>query len=132
MVAMTSLSILVAEDHDIIRDVLQRCLSGAGHKVVCVATGQEAVKLLRERRFNLLITDIFMPDGDGLELIMQATKSDGVLRVLAISGGGKYFHAALGLSAAQPLGAHATLLKPFAQTELFAAMGRAMAGSQRV
>lgn len=119
------LTILVAEDNEKIRKAVRLCLSQAGHEVICAASGNEAVELLAKQRFDLLITDIFMPDLDGLELIRLATKAQSSLRILAISGGSIYFPADPGLSTARLFGAHAVLLKPFGQPELFEAIQRA-------
>lgn len=123
---MKPLSILVADDVDEVRDLLQSCLTKAGHSVACATTGVGALKMLRERPFDLLITDVIMPDGDGLSVIMGIKQSKLPVRILAISGGGKYFNAESCVHVAEGLGAHAALFKPFVPQTLFGAIERAM------
>lgn len=120
------LAILVADDVIEIRTVLRSILVKAGHTVVCAASGEDALKLLQAQPFDLLITDVLMPDGDGLGIIMAIRKANLSVRVLVISGGGKHFDAENCVHTAESLGAHAALLKPFGPEALFAAVGRAM------
>ena len=123
---MKPLSILVADDVDEIRDLIQGCLSKAGHSVTCVGTGDEALKLLKKQPFDLIIADVIMPDGDGLSVIMGIKKANMPVRILVISGGGKYFPAENCIHIAEGLGAHAALFKPFVPQTLFGAIERAM------
>jgi DNA-binding NtrC family response regulator len=123
---MKSLSILVADDAEEIRNLIQGCLTKAGHMVSCVGIGDRALKMLKEQPFDLLITDVIMPDGDGLSVLMEIKKAKLSVRVLAISGGGKYFNAENCIRIAEGLGAHAALFKPFLPQALFGAIDRAM------
>jgi CheY-like chemotaxis protein len=123
---MKPLSILVADDVDEVRDLLQGCLTKAGHSVACASTGAMALKMLKEQPFDLLITDVIMPDGDGLSVIMGIKKAHLPVRILVISGGGKYFNAENCVHVAEGLGAHAALFKPFVPQALFGAIDRAM------
>lgn len=123
---MNPLSILVADDDEHILKLTQHYLTKAGHAVQCASTGDEAAKMLKQHPFDLLVTDVNMPDGDGLGLIMQLTKKPSPLRILVITGGGKYFQATDCAHMAKCLGAHATLLKPFNQAQLFEAIDRAI------
>jgi CheY-like chemotaxis protein len=109
----TSLSILIADDEDGIRKLLVHWLERAGHTVTCVTGGHAAARLLRAQRFDLVITDIVMPEGDGYELIAEFRKVQPSTRILAISGGGKYLQSADCLRMARGLGAHAVVMKPF-------------------
>lgn len=108
-----SLSILVADDEDGIRNLLLRWLGKHGHQVSCVRNGHDASSLLQQQRFDLVITDVVMPDGDGFELIPAVRKTQPEARILAISGGGRYIPSTDCLNLARGLGAHATLYKPF-------------------
>ena len=117
---MKTLSILVADDEAGIRDLLQHGLERAGHNVTCACTGQEAARLLSTRRFDLVITDIVMPDGDGFELITRVKQQKTQTAVLAISGGGMYFRGAECLKMAKGVGADAVVSKPFAWNQLIA------------
>jgi len=113
MTATAPLSILIADDEPGIRDLLVRWLGGRGHVVACADCGQNASRMLGQQRFDLVITDVVMPDGDGFELIPAVRKSQPEARILAISGGGKYIPSSDCLTLARGLGAHAALLKPF-------------------
>ncbi len=107
------LSILIADDEDGIRNLLVHWLERAGHTVTCVTGAHAAARLLRTQRFDLVITDIVMPEGDGYELIAEFRKVQPSTRILAISGGGKYLQSADCLRMARGLGAHAVVMKPF-------------------
>ena len=108
-----SLSILVADDEQAIRTLLVHWLERAGHRVTAAETGAVAVLLLEGQRFDLLITDVVMPEGDGLELIGAFRKAQPSAHILAISGGGRYLPREDCLKIARSLGAHAVVMKPF-------------------
>lgn len=101
-------------------------LTRAGHTVTCASAGDEAFKLIETQRFDLLITDIFMPDGDGFELLTRLKKADSSLRILVVSGGGEYFDPSDCAHTAKMLGAHGALAKPFTRVDLVAAVDRAL------
>lgn len=111
--AASVLSILVADDEEGIRKLLQHWLQRAGHTVACAESGRDASRLLSSQRFDLVITDVVMPDGDGFELITEFRRAQPGARILAISGGGKYLKGTDCLRIARGLGAHAVVLKPF-------------------
>jgi len=115
---MKSLSILVADDEKDIRLLLQQWLTEVGHAVVAVASGREACEAMKERQFDLVITDVLMPDGDGVDLITEVRKVQPAMRILAISGGGRYTEASDYLVLAKGIGAHAAMLKPFTMPQL--------------
>jgi len=123
---MKNLSVIVADDVEGIQDLVGHWLEADGHAVMCVSTGQEASQLLRKRHFDLVITDIIMPDGDGLELILELKQARPLVRILAISGGGRHMQATDCLKMARNLGAHALLMKPFNHEQLAAAMNQAL------
>ena len=120
------LSILVADDEEGIRKLLQHWLERAGHSVTCVDCGHAAAQMLRTQHFDLVITDIVMPDGDGFELISEYRKTRSTARILAISGGGKYLKGTDCLRMARGLGAHAVVMKPFDWDEIQAGMELAL------
>ena len=122
----TPLSILVADDEEGIRNLLQHWLGRVGHTVSCVDSGREASRLLRSQRFDLVITDVVMPDGDGFELIAEFRKAQPTTRILAISGGGKYLQSTDCLRIARGLGAHAVVMKPFNWDQLRAGIDLAL------
>ncbi len=78
--------ILLAEDDQSMRHFLSRSLERAGHDVFSVGSGTEALPVLIEGRFDLLLADIVMPEMDGIELARRAVKVDPKLRVMFITG----------------------------------------------
>src|SRR5687768_2285237 len=126
---MKSLSILVADDEDSIRSLLEHFLSSAGHSVVIVGSAREACEAIARRPFDLIITDVLMPDGDGLDLITESRKLQPNARILAISGGGRYLEGSDYLKLARGLGAHTAMMKPFTFQQLKDGIDRALAAS---
>jgi len=78
--------ILLAEDDTSMREYLQRALQRVGYEVEAVGCGTEAMPLLEKERFDLLLTDIVMPEMDGIELARRATEIDPDLKVMFITG----------------------------------------------
>ena len=115
-------TILVVDDEASVRGFFEQVLTGAGFEVVVARDGAEALKKARERRFDLLLTDLVMPEQEGLEIIRILRKERPDLKVVAVSGafGGAF------LKAAHLLGAHATLLKPVSPDQLLAAVQGAL------
>ena len=111
--------ILLVDDEAEFRTAIASILEGAGHVVVQAADGTAALAELKSRSFDLLITDVVMPDRDGLDLI-RSLPAEGRPKVLAISGGSTMLPAAYTLRASGALGADATLNKPFRASELLA------------
>src|SRR5476649_1591845 len=110
---MKPLSVLIADDEEDIRLLLEQWLKPLGHAVACVANATEAIKLLHRVHFDLVVTDILMPDGDGLKLIDEFKKAQPAARILAISGGGRYMDSNDCLKVARGLGADLAIIKPF-------------------
>ena len=81
-----SSKILLAEDDDDMRRFLVRALENAGHSVVSFDNGLSAYHRLREEPFELLLTDIVMPEMDGIELARRATQLDPDIKVMFITG----------------------------------------------
>lgn len=117
-VAVVALSILVADDEEGIRNLLRHWLQSHGHTVVLVENAHDGIRQLRSHSFDLVITDVVMPDGDGFELIAAFRKAQPQARLLAISGGGKYLQGPDCLKIARGLGAHAAVMKPFNWVQL--------------
>ena len=78
--------ILLAEDDTSMREYLQRALQRVGYEVEAVGCGTEAVPLLETTHFDLLLTDIVMPEMDGIELAQKASAIDPAIRVMFITG----------------------------------------------
>ncbi len=111
--------ILVIEDDAAYRDMLTEALSEAGYPVLSAENGDEGIKLCYTHHCPLVITDIFMPEKEGLETIRELKHEFPTLKIIAISGGGFRSHYAVtsgaenALAAAKVFGASHTLFKPF-------------------
>ena len=123
------LTVIIADDERDMRELIARCLSDAGCLVTTTANGNELVKWLHTQPFDVIITDVIMPDGDGLEVIIEAKRLQPGGRVLAISGGGSHLQAGDCLYIAKGLGAHAVLMKPFTRVQLLEAVTRMVAAA---
>jgi two-component system, cell cycle response regulator CpdR len=80
------LRILLAEDDESMRGFIERALVKAGYEVVSFANGKEAFARLQEEPFTLLLTDIVMPQMDGIELARRASEIDPKLKIMFITG----------------------------------------------
>ena len=78
--------ILLAEDDTSMREYLQRALQRVGYEVEAVGCGTEAMPLLQAGRFDLLLTDIVMPEMDGIELARRASELDPDIKIMFITG----------------------------------------------
>jgi CheY-like chemotaxis protein len=105
-------SILLIDDDEALRKVTAEILVEAGHMVNDAPDGKSGMKLYNELHHDLVITDIAMPDMDGLELIMGLARSTPRPRIIAISGDSQ-FSKTLYLPTAHQLGVQGTLSKPF-------------------
>jgi two-component system cell cycle response regulator CpdR len=115
--------ILLAEDDNDMRRFLVRALSNAGYQVISFDNGRSAYERLREEPFELLLTDIVMPEMDGIELARRATEIDPDLKVMFITG-----FAAVALNAAQQTPKDAKVLsKPFHLKDLVNEVDRLLA-----
>lgn len=109
--------VLVVDDNPDMRSFVKIVLERAGFEAEVAADGQRALDLQREHPADVLITDIFMPEPDGLELIQHFKSRFPGIKILAISGGGKVAKANY-LYVAAEIGAEAVLRKPFATETL--------------
>ena len=100
--------ILLAEDDDVMREYLARALTSAGYHVTAVDRGTEAVPYVESGTFDLLLSDIVMPEMDGIELARRATELDPDLKVMFITG-----FAAVSLRAEENVPQAKLLSKPF-------------------
>ncbi|MEP7316181.1 MAG: response regulator [Sphingomicrobium sp.] len=111
--------ILLAEDDTSMREYLQRALQRVGYYVEAVGCGTEAVPLLQAGKFDLLLTDIVMPEMDGIELAQKASSIDSAIRVMFITG-----FAAVALQAGKTTPEAKLLSKPFHLKDLVAEVDR--------
>jgi CheY-like chemotaxis protein len=117
--------ILILDDNLEMVELQAEHLRGEGHDVTLSTTGASAVAGIKTGAFDLLVTDIIMPDMDGIEVIMSLRKLQPPIKIIAISGGGR-INARDYLELATRLGVHGTLQKPFSGLELCLAVERAL------
>jgi DNA-binding response OmpR family regulator len=112
--------ILIIEDEKGIRFAIRRSLERAGYDVMEASDGEEGLRLFQDQAADLVITDLVMPEKEGLEVIMEIHRKFPATKVIAISGGIKTHDF---LPAARLLGASRTFLKPFDLNALVEAVG---------
>lgn len=118
--------ILVIDDDDLVRDTLVRILTRAGYDAIGAKDGREGLKHFHLEPPDLIVTDVIMPEQDGIETVLQLRRSDATLPIIAISGGGRA-RAMQFLETAQKLGADLVLPKPVKQHDLLAAVSQLLA-----
>jgi two-component system, cell cycle response regulator CpdR len=116
--------ILLAEDEEAMRSYLARALENAGYEVVAVDRGTAAVPLLEAQRFDLLLTDIVMPEMDGIELAQKCAEISPATKVIFITG-----FAAVSLKANREAPQARILSKPFHLRDLVMEVQRAFGES---
>jgi CheY-like chemotaxis protein len=112
-------SILIIDDMESVRGLFRDILQQAGHVVCEASTGSEGIRLFREAPTDVVITDIYMPEGDGLEVTTQLRQQCPALKIIAISGRGGTDEM---LSAAKLMGADLILPKPVPMQKLLTAV----------
>jgi CheY-like chemotaxis protein len=105
-------SILVIDDEAAMRGVMRRALERAGHKVAEAENGEAALAVLDKRAFDVVITDVIMPERDGVETIREMRRRRSPAKILVITGGGPAKHMEY-LGIAEIFGADRSLAKPF-------------------
>jgi DNA-binding response OmpR family regulator len=114
--------VLVIDDNPEIRSILAEALELAGYDVDVAPDGRAGVARQRARPADLVITDIFMPEQDGIETILELQREFPGVKIIAISGGGATRNLEY-LPAARQLGAVRTIPKPFNCDDVIAAVG---------
>src|SRR5712671_4466600 len=115
--------ILVVDDMERVRKAIGVMLKRGGHNVTPAADGIKAITPLESQRFDLVVTDILMPEGDGTEVMMFLDKMPNRPRIVAMSGGGLRLSPDLALLVAR-VKADAILTKPFDNIELMSTVER--------
>jgi CheY-like chemotaxis protein len=120
--------ILIVDDDAAVRALVAEILRSFGHVVIAAGDGEEGIRLFPEARPDLVITDIVMPEREGLEMMAELHRLQPGVKIIAISGGarsgpGDY------LELARYLGARKVLAKPFTQAALMAAVDELLAGT---
>ncbi len=120
--------ILVIEDEDSFRNVLVKMLTKAGFEVRQAGDGNQALQVCAQFMPDLVLTDIIMPDKEGLETIQELLEISPKLKIVAMSGGGRFGPDSY-LPLAEKLGAKATLQKPFLREQLLKTLAEVLAES---
>ena len=118
--------ILVVDDEDSLRRLLKAVLERAGHEVTTAGDGFEAVRLVDAEPFDLVVTDLIMPEMEGIATIQQLRRLAPDTKIIAMSGGGRG-SAGDYLDLVKQLGAAMTLLKPFTPEGLLDAVAQTLA-----
>ncbi|HEY1798512.1 MAG TPA: response regulator [Stellaceae bacterium] len=117
--------VLVIDDDILVRRTISRILQHGGYEVTLAEDGAKGVAKFRSERPDLVITDIIMPEQEGIETIIQLLRDDPAARIIAVSGGGRLGSMDF-LTVANKLGAAAILRKPFEPAELLGCVERAL------
>jgi DNA-binding NtrC family response regulator len=115
--------ILVIDDDADIRALLEQTLTPAGHEVILAADGKEGVEKYREKPSDVVITDLYMPNQEGLETIAELHRRFPDAAIIAMSGRTAGIPL---LPVAERLGAVAVLEKPFSPSQLLSAVEKAL------
>ncbi len=116
--------ILVAEDERAVREFVRRALTHRGHEVTLVEDGLEALGVLRDNEFDLLLTDIVMPGMDGIALALKVARENPALKILLMSGYAAERQRAHNLDVL----IHRVISKPFSLREICDAVDETLAG----
>jgi DNA-binding NtrC family response regulator len=120
--------ILLLDDNAAVRMVMRKVLARGGHEVIECASASEALGALSRSRPEVLITELCMPQTDGVKLIQSVRELHAGLPVVAITGGGRHLPRALLLDEAKRAGADQVLSKPVGMRELLSAVRDAVEG----
>ena len=113
--------VLVIDDDGQVRSMLCEMLRHAGYEALDADNGKSGLEMLRRDVYDVLITDIFMPEKEGIEIIMEVRRDFPSIKILAVSGGSPRMPADF-LTTAKMVGAHKTLHKPILQRDLLSAL----------
>jgi CheY-like chemotaxis protein len=123
------LRVLLIEDQQLVRKMVRNMLERSGHEVTEAENGLSGIDQLKHGAFELVITDIVMPEMDGIEMLTMLRQQYPDLKTIAMSGGGRTSNSDL-LRAAKEVGVSAVLHKPFTLASLTAAIEMALDGRQ--
>jgi CheY-like chemotaxis protein len=113
--------ILVIDGNLSVREAVCELLQQVGYEAIAVDNGRFAAHIHRSDPVDLIITDLFMPDTDGLEIIEQFRREFPAIKIIAVSGGGRHGLVDL-LAVAKNMGAQRVLVKPFSREEILSAV----------
>jgi CheY-like chemotaxis protein len=122
-----SLRVLLIEDDPTVRTILNSYLTERGHVTATAATRRDGIAALSSSHFDVVVTDVLLPDGDGIDVMNRVSRLESPGRIVAITGGGRYFGPGFFHRVAAALGA-VVLEKPFGREEFIAAVEAGAAG----
>jgi YesN/AraC family two-component response regulator len=114
-------NILLVEDEPLVLETLSTAIKSNGHTVVTAPNGVQGLKRFAEQQFDLVVTDIIMPDKEGIEMILEMRRQKPDAKIVAISGGGRTGSVEF-LKMAESFGAVATLKKPIRLAEFLSVL----------
>lgn len=127
MAVPPNLNILLVDDEKPILNSIKKFLEAKGHSVVTTISGKKGLKLFQDESFDLVLSDITMPDMDGIKLISKLKSIDQNVKLIALTG----HLAEEKLDSAKKAGADQVLTKPFKNEDLYKAIGRVVNGLNR-
>ena len=120
------LRIVLIDDDELVLDTVSSLMEAKGFVVEATRSGLEGLEMCERQRPDLVITDIIMPDYEGIEMIRTLRKTHGDVKILAMSGGGRLGRKEV-LGLAELMGADRVMAKPFTPEELFTVVDQILA-----
>ena len=111
------MKILIVEDDEFFREWMSKTLTKLGHSIVTACDGNEALQKNQDGHFDMMITDILMPNKEGIELIQEVRDVNSRIKILAITSGETAGYNSF-TKLAETVGANASLQKPFTTVQL--------------
>jgi DNA-binding NtrC family response regulator len=121
--------ILIIDDDALVCSTIVRILARSGHDLLTAINGRKGLELFERESPDLVITDIIMPDMEGIETIREMRKRAPEVRIIAISGGGRLGNIDF-LPMAVKLGAREIITKPFEPSELTDSVSRCLTAAE--
>jgi YesN/AraC family two-component response regulator len=121
--------ILIIDDETAISIMLKKMVEKAGYEAMTAENGNEGLELFGSFKPDLLITDIVMPEKEGLELIFELRRKNPKLKIIAISGGGRFQYEGY-LNSAKHLGANKIFQKPLDLKELMSSISELLSNKE--
>lgn len=120
--------VLVVDDDRAVRGLVRRTLEGAGYRVLEAGDGTDAIRLVDAHPVALVVTDVLMPERDGIEVVLQLASREPRLPIIVMSGGGTGLDVETLVTTALAFGASAALAKPFSIGALLSLVGDVLRG----
>lgn len=110
-------TVLIIDDEELVRFTLRQILAADGHEVTEARNGAEGYRMYLAQAVDVVVTDIIMPEQEGIETIIKLRSHNPDVKIIAISGGGRRKNMDF-LKVAEKIGADVVLAKPFSMEEL--------------